>query len=178
VVKLRQKFACTLSSSSGEARASSSGTGRAGPIHGPLSNRRVFATIPEGLGFPDGAAIDSEGGYRCALHGGSKLRRFNSDGSVDHDVDLPVSQPTMCAFAGEGLATIYVTSASYKLSEVEKGKQPLAGVPRKNRYREAAICSTVNRREMDFCGRKRSSPSQLIFGDPGFATSLKDFETV
>jgi len=29
---------------------------------GLLSNRRVFATIPEGLGIPDGAAIDSEGG--------------------------------------------------------------------------------------------------------------------
>jgi sugar lactone lactonase YvrE len=94
---------------------------------GLLSNRRVFATIPEGLGIPDGAAIDSEGGYWCALHGGSKLRRFNSDGSVDHDIDLPVSQPTMCAFAGEGLATIYVTSASDKLSEFEKAEQPLAG---------------------------------------------------
>jgi sugar lactone lactonase YvrE len=88
----------------------------------------VFATIPEGLGMPDGAAIDSEGGYRCALHGGSKLRRFNSDGSVDHDVDLPVSQPTMCAFAGEGLATIYVTSASYKLSEGREGQATAHGV--------------------------------------------------
>jgi sugar lactone lactonase YvrE len=64
-----------------------------------------------------------------SMAGASSLRRFNSDGSVDHDVDLPVSQPTMCAFAGEGLATIYVTSASYKLSEVEKAKQPLTSVP-------------------------------------------------
>jgi sugar lactone lactonase YvrE len=94
---------------------------------GLLSSRRVFATIPEGQGIPDGAAIDSEGGYWCALHGGSKLRRFNADGSVDRDIDLPVSQPTMCAFAGEGLDTMYVTSASYKMSAVEKGEQPLAG---------------------------------------------------
>ncbi len=49
---------------------------------GLLSNRRVFATIPKELGIPDGAAIDSEGGYWCALHGGGKLRRFNPDGSM------------------------------------------------------------------------------------------------
>ncbi len=45
---------------------------------GGLSNRRVFATIPQGLGIPDGAAIDSDGGYWSALHGGSKLRRSGS----------------------------------------------------------------------------------------------------
>lgn len=94
---------------------------------GRLSNRSVFAIIPEGLGIPDGAAVDSEGGYWCALHGGSKLRRLTSDGSVDRDIDLPVSQPTMCAFAGEDLATLYITSASDNMSETEKAAQPLAG---------------------------------------------------
>jgi sugar lactone lactonase YvrE len=94
---------------------------------GRISNRRVFATLPEGLGIPDGAAVDSEGGYWCALHGGSKLRRFNADGSVDRDIDLPVSQSTMCAFAGDGLLTLYITSASDKMSETEKAEQPLAG---------------------------------------------------
>jgi sugar lactone lactonase YvrE len=94
---------------------------------GRLSNRRVFATIPKGLGIPDGAAIDSDGGYWCTIHGGSKLRRFNPDGSVDRDIDMPVSQPTMCAFAGESLATLYITSASDNMSETEKAEQPLAG---------------------------------------------------
>jgi sugar lactone lactonase YvrE len=37
---------------------------------GRLSHRRVFASIGEGLGIPDGAAVDSDGGYWCALHGG------------------------------------------------------------------------------------------------------------
>ncbi len=94
---------------------------------GRISNRRIFATIPKELGIPDGAAIDSDGGYWCALHGGNKLRRFNSDGSVDRDIDLPVSQPTMCAFAGEGLATLYITSASDHMTQAEKTQQPLAG---------------------------------------------------
>jgi sugar lactone lactonase YvrE len=94
---------------------------------GRLSNRRIFATIPEELGIPDGAAIDIDGGYWCALHGGGKLRRFNGDGSVDCDIQLPVKQPTMCAFAGPDLSTFYITSASDKMSDMEKAAQPLAG---------------------------------------------------
>ncbi|MDQ2893394.1 MAG: SMP-30/gluconolactonase/LRE family protein [Pseudomonadota bacterium] len=94
---------------------------------GMLSNRRVFATVPKQLGIPDGAAIDSEGGYWCALHGGGKLRRFSADGTLDRDIDLPVSQPTMPAFAGEDLATLYVTSASDGMSAEQRSREPSAG---------------------------------------------------
>ena len=94
---------------------------------GAISNRRVFATVPAELGIPDGAAIDTEGGYWSALHGGGKLRRFHPDGSVDRDIDLPVSQPTMPAFAGEDLATLYVTSASDHMSAEAKAREPHAG---------------------------------------------------
>ncbi len=94
---------------------------------GVISNRRVFATVPEPLGIPDGAAIDSEGGYWCALHGGGKLRRFSADGTFDRDIDLPVSQPTMPAFAGEDLATLYVTSASDGMSAEQRRREPSAG---------------------------------------------------
>jgi hypothetical protein len=56
-----------------------------------------------------------------------KLRRFHPDGSADRDIDLPVSQPTMPAFAGEDLATLYVTSASDHMSEAAKAREPHAG---------------------------------------------------
>ena len=94
---------------------------------GRISLGKVFATIPERLGIPDGAAIDTDGGYWCALHGGGKLRRFTADGVIDRDIDLPVSQPTMCAFAGDDLGTLYVTSASDQMSETDKEREPLAG---------------------------------------------------
>lgn len=94
---------------------------------GLISNRRVFAKVPAELGVPDGAAIDTEGGYWMALHGGAKLCRFHPDGSIDRDIDLPVSQPTMPAFAGEDLATLYLTSASDQMSAEAKAKEPLAG---------------------------------------------------
>lgn len=94
---------------------------------GRISNRRVFAIVPTELGVPDGAAIDTEGGYWSALHGGGKLRRFHPDGSIDRDIDLPVSQPTMPAFAGEDLAALYVTSASDHMSAEAKAREPHAG---------------------------------------------------
>ena len=97
------------------------------PKGGRLSNRRVFATIPSNYGIPDGAAIDVEGGYWSALHGGGTLRRFRPDGSIDRDVDLPVSQPTMPAFAGADLATLYLTTASDKMSAEDKNREPHAG---------------------------------------------------
>ena len=97
------------------------------PDTGSLSDRRLFATIGEEAGIPDGAAVDVEGGYWCALHGGGRIRRYHADGSVDRDVELPVSQPTTCAFGGKDLATLYVTSASDGLSDAQRAREPLAG---------------------------------------------------
>jgi sugar lactone lactonase YvrE len=94
---------------------------------GAISNRRIFASVPAELGIPDGAATDTQGGYWSALHGGGKLRRFHPDGSIDRDIDLPTSRPTMPAFAGEDLATLYVTSASDHMSAEAKAREPQAG---------------------------------------------------
>ena len=94
---------------------------------GRLGKRRVFATVPKDCGLPDGAAVDTEGGYWCALHGGGRLRRFAADGTVDRDIALPVSQPTMCAFGGEDLDVLYVTSATDKLSAGQLRAEPHAG---------------------------------------------------
>ena len=94
---------------------------------GEISERRVFATLEGGVGIPDGAAVDVDGGYWCALHGGGRIRRYRPDGTIDRDVELPVSQPTMCAFGDEDLATLYVTSASDNLSDAQREREPHAG---------------------------------------------------
>ena len=94
---------------------------------GCLGQRRIFATIPHELGVPDGGAIDGQGGYWSAIHGGSRLRRFHADGSFDADVNLPVSLPTMCAFGGPNLDLLYVTSKSHGLTAKQRGQEPLAG---------------------------------------------------
>jgi sugar lactone lactonase YvrE len=79
---------------------------------GRLLSRKEFAAVPTALGVPDGAALDEEGCYWCAIHGGGRIHRYGPDGSLDRAILLEVSQPTMCAFGGQDLETLYVTSAS------------------------------------------------------------------
>ncbi len=96
---------------------------------GDFGERWTFAKIPEtpGRGTCDGATVDAEGFYWSAEFRGSRLVRYAPDGTVDQTVNLPVSQPTSCAFGGEGLATLFVTSAKIMLSEAELAAEPQAG---------------------------------------------------
>jgi sugar lactone lactonase YvrE len=89
-----------------------------------LGARSEFAWIATDIGLPDGAVLDAEGCYWCAVHGAGRLRRYTSRGDVDCDIELPVSKPTMCAFGGDDLETMYVTSASEGVNIAE---EPLAG---------------------------------------------------
>jgi sugar lactone lactonase YvrE len=94
---------------------------------GALSNRSVFCELLGEKGIPDGAAMDSAGFYWCAVHGGWKLHRYAPDGQLDQVIELPVSQPTMCCFAGENLDELYITSAHEKLSTEQLKAEPHAG---------------------------------------------------
>ena len=78
-------------------------------------------------GGVDGAAMDSEGGYWPAMYGGSKLLRLLPDGTVEREIALPVLQPTMPAFGGADMKTLFVTSAAQKLSDADLRAQPFAG---------------------------------------------------
>ena len=83
--------------------------------------------MPGEKGLPDGAAMDTDGGYWCAIHGGGRLHRYTPDGRLDQVIELPVSQPTMCCFAGKHLDELYITSAREKLSEDQLRQEPHAG---------------------------------------------------
>lgn len=93
---------------------------------GALGTRRDFVRT-EGDGVPDGAAIDEEGAYWCAMHGAGCLRRYGPDGALLREIALPVSQPTMCTFGGPDLGTLFVSSAAEGLSPEQIGAQPHAG---------------------------------------------------
>ncbi len=103
----------------------------------------VFATLAKTLGIPDGAAMDTRGGYWSACHGGGRLRRYHLDGSVDRDIMLPVSQPTMCAFGGVDLDELYVTSARDKLSPGQLREEPLAGAVFRVRPGERGVARLI-----------------------------------
>jgi sugar lactone lactonase YvrE len=78
-------------------------------------------------GRPDGAAVDTEGGYWVAMFEGARLLRFAPDGAVLQEVVLPVRCPTMMAFGGSDLRTLFITSASQNRSPAEMKAYPLSG---------------------------------------------------
>lgn len=68
-----------------------------------------------------------EGFLWSAHFDGWRLTRDTPDGRVDRVIELPVQRPTSCAFGGSGLDVLYVTSASYRLTDAERARGPLAG---------------------------------------------------
>ncbi len=95
-------------------------------VTGALGERRLFAPVAL-PGMPDGSAVDAEGCLWNAEYDGGRLVRYAPDGRVDRVVDLPLRRPTSCAFGGSGFGTLYVTTASQKLTAAELAAQPLAG---------------------------------------------------
>ncbi|MEU3885845.1 SMP-30/gluconolactonase/LRE family protein [Streptomyces sp. NPDC029041] len=84
---------------------------------GRISGRRTLAEIEESAGFPDGLAVDAEGCVWVALWEGSAVRRYTPDGELDRVIELPVPLVTACAFGGDGLTDLYVTTARVGLTE-------------------------------------------------------------
>jgi sugar lactone lactonase YvrE len=86
-------------------------------VSGAPSNQRLFATVPSQYGMPDGATVDTQGGYWVALAvppgsgttGG--VVRFTPDGKLDRHFELPVPFVTMVAFGGPDLSKLYITTA-------------------------------------------------------------------
>jgi sugar lactone lactonase YvrE len=87
------------------------------------SNRRVFVDMNLHPGRPDGAAVDADGCYWTCANDAGKLLRFTPAGELDRSIDLPVRKPSMCAFGGTGLDTLFVTSIRPPVAD----DQPLAG---------------------------------------------------
>jgi sugar lactone lactonase YvrE len=97
------------------------------PANGAVANRRVFARVDVQDGGPDGAAVDSDGFYWCAVFANACLLRFDPSGKLERRVELPVRYPTMPAFGGPELDTIYITSATWPLSAAERERNPREG---------------------------------------------------
>jgi sugar lactone lactonase YvrE len=100
--------------------------------HGAVSHPQHFQQFSTDRsanygGRPDGAAVDSEGAYWCAMFEGGRLLRFSPEGELLREVKLPLRCPTMIAFGGDDLRTLYITSASHGRSAQERDEFPLTG---------------------------------------------------
>ncbi len=86
-----------------------------------LTGRRVLAEVD---GYPDGLTVDGEGGVWTAVFGGSRVERWSPDGVRDAVIEVGARQVTSCAFGGEDLDELYITTSRENLAE---GEDPAAG---------------------------------------------------
>jgi L-arabinonolactonase len=94
---------------------------------GVARNRRVFAELSADEGYPDGLTVDAEDFIWNAHYDGWRITRYGPDGRVDCVLRMPVQQVTSLTFGGADLRTLFVTSASLRLTPEARERQPLAG---------------------------------------------------
>ena len=106
-----------------------------GTALGPPQVFQSFASKPPGWqsgqpgygGRPDGAAVDVQGNYYCALFEGGRILKIAPDGTVLAEIPVPAQCPTMPCFGGPGLKTLFVTTARDKRPEAELQRWPQSG---------------------------------------------------
>ena len=97
------------------------------PSGGILFEKNVIQ-IPSEMGTPDGMSIDEEGMLWIAHWGGFGVYRWNpNNGKLLDKINLPVPQVTACAFAGENLDQLVITSARENLNVEDLKKYPESG---------------------------------------------------
>lgn len=84
-----------------------------------LAERSTFVSIDEETGIPDGLTVDAEGGVWVALWGGSAVHRYSPSGTLDAVVSLPAAQVSSCAFGGDDLETLFITTSAEGLADPE-----------------------------------------------------------
>ena len=94
---------------------------------GAVSGRREFAHFEDETERPDGAAVDSDGCYWTAFYRGGKVVQLSARGERLAEFPLPAMCPTMCAFGGPDLRTLYVTTARQMREADELARLPRSG---------------------------------------------------
>jgi xylono-1,5-lactonase len=99
---------------------------------GSLTDRRPFASVPEGL--PDGLSVSSDGAVWVAVAHAGQILVFNPDGSRRKRLDFPLPMVTSLCFGGDDLRDIYVVSGSDGSGRADSGsvfrlRSDVAGLP-------------------------------------------------
>lgn len=94
---------------------------------GGVANRRVFVTVPQEAGWPDGLIVDSQGFVWSAHWAGGRISRYDPEGKLEREISLPVANVTCMAFGGKDLDELYITTAWFSLSDADRKAQAWAG---------------------------------------------------
>ena len=95
---------------------------------GSISNRRTFAEVDRKLGaFPDGLCVDAEGFVWSNQVGIGRIVRYDPAGEIEREIHFPVPRAVGCAFGGDSLDTLFVTSARETMTPEQLRAAPLSG---------------------------------------------------
>lgn len=95
---------------------------------GNISNERIIVSLKEHNQVPDGMCIDDEGMLWVAIWGGSSVNRYNpANGELIGKVVVPAPQVTSCAFGGNDLQQLFITTARAGLNNEILQHYPLSG---------------------------------------------------
>lgn len=94
---------------------------------GEISERRIFARVPEGNGRPAGLAVDVDGFVWNVQADGWSVTRYDPAGRIERIVPLPVPKPIDCCFGGAERQTLYITTGRLGLPERRLSEAPWSG---------------------------------------------------
>jgi L-arabinonolactonase len=113
---------------------------------GAIENRRIWVDSTDQPGVPDGLCVDAEGCVWSARWDGWCVSRYDPQGKLILEIPTPVQRPTSCAFGGQDLSILFISSAWTELTQNEHRNQPLAG----NLF--AVACDTAGQTPKRFLG--------------------------
>ena len=90
-------------------------------------------------GRPDGAAVDVDGNYYCAMFEGRRVCKLAPDGTLLAEFMTPAQCPTMPCFGGADLKTLYITTARHGRSADELDAFPQSGAVFSMRVESAGL---------------------------------------
>ncbi len=94
---------------------------------GTVTNRRLFACLPDGEGMPDGLIVDAEGFIWSGHWNGWKITRYDPAGRIERQIRFPVQHVISFAFGGRELDELFVTTSAWDFGNEERKQQPWAG---------------------------------------------------
>jgi D-xylonolactonase len=84
-----------------------------------VKDRRIFAKLP--VGWPDGMAVDAEGGIFVAVVNDGEVMRFKPDGTLDSRLKVPAKMVTSLTFGGKDMQDLYIVTADNTDDKAKKG---------------------------------------------------------
>jgi sugar lactone lactonase YvrE len=106
------------------------------PVTGVASGRRPAFSTERFGGIPDGLSVDTEGRIWLAHFGTPYVVCTDESGQEIARVELPVANVTSCAFGGEDLSTLFVTTSTRDATEVHPDAGAVFAVPTSARGQE------------------------------------------